>query len=68
MFSVCYIDWCLLLGSLLFGVGWGVVGFCLGFVFVVLGMGEFKVLVFVVVMLVGMVGFEVFERWVKLGV
>lgn len=51
----------LVLGSVLFGIGWGLVGFCLGFVFVVLGVGYLKVIGFVVVMVVGMVVFEVFE-------
>ena len=49
-------------GSLLFGVGWGIAGFCPGPALVALGMGEFKALVFVAAMLLGMVVFELLER------
>jgi uncharacterized membrane protein YedE/YeeE len=41
-------------GSLLFGIGWGIAGFCPGPALVGLGMGEVKALVFVVAMLAGM--------------
>lgn len=41
-------------GSLLFGIGWGIGGFCPGPGLVALGMGELKGLVFVAAMLVGM--------------
>lgn len=57
-----HIDRPLLLGSTLFGIGWGVAGFCPGPVLVALGMGEIKALVFGVAMLVGMGVFELFER------
>lgn len=56
------IDRRLVLGSLVFGVGWGLAGFCPGPGLVALGMGEFKALVFVVAMLVGMGAFELLER------
>lgn len=49
-------------GSLLFGVGWGVAGFCPGPALVVLGMGEVKAVVFVLAMLAGMGLFEIIER------
>jgi uncharacterized membrane protein YedE/YeeE len=49
-------------GSLLFGIGWGIAGFCPGPALVALGMGEQKALVFVVSMLVGMGVFELLER------
>lgn len=49
-------------GGLLFGIGWGVAGFCPGPAVVALGMGEAKAVVFVVAMLVGMSIFEVMER------
>lgn len=49
-------------GSLLFGMGWGVAGFCPGPGLVALGMGEVKALVFVAAMLAGMVVFEFVER------
>ncbi len=56
------IDRRLVMGSTLFGVGWGVAGFCPGPGLVALGMGEPKALVFVGAMLVGMVLFTVFEK------
>ena len=51
------IDRRLLAGSVLFGAGWGVAGFCPGPGLVALGMGEPKALVFVAAMLIGMVIF-----------
>ena len=48
------IDRRLLGGSLLFGIGWGIAGFCPGPALVALGMGEVKALVFVAAMLAGM--------------
>lgn len=56
------IDRRLVLGSLLFGVGWGIAGFCPGPGLVALGMGETKALVFVAAMLAGMGIFELLER------
>ena len=52
----------LVLGSLLFGVGWGIAGFCPGPAIVSVGAGQIKALVFVVAMLAGMAVFEVLER------
>lgn len=49
-------------GSLLFGVGWGIAGFCPGPALVSLGMGQIKGLVFVAAMLAGMDVFELLER------
>ena len=56
------IDRRLVIGSALFGIGWGVAGFCPGPGLVALGMGEIKALVFVGAMLVGMGIFELLER------
>lgn len=56
------IDKRLLGGALLFGVGWGVAGFCPGPALVALGMGEPKAVVFVVAMLAGMGLYEWRER------
>ena len=56
------IDRRLVIGSVVFGIGWGVAGFCPGPGLVALGMGEVKALVFVVAMLVGMGAFELLER------
>ncbi|KQP38794.1 YeeE/YedE family protein [Pseudorhodoferax sp. Leaf274] len=56
------IDRRLVLGGLLFGIGWGVAGFCPGPALVALGMGEVKAAVFVGAMLAGMGIFEWLER------
>lgn len=56
------IDRRLVAGSLLFGVGWGLAGFCPGPALVALGMGATKALVFVAAMLAGMGLFEGLER------
>jgi uncharacterized membrane protein YedE/YeeE len=56
------IDRRLVAGSLMFGIGWGVAGFCPGPGLVALGMGEIKALVFVVAMLAGMELYVVLER------
>ena len=49
-------------GSLLFGIGWGIAGYCPGPALVALGMGQLKALVFVAAMLAGMALFELLER------
>jgi uncharacterized membrane protein YedE/YeeE len=56
------IDGRLVMGSVVFGIGWGVAGFCPGPGLVALGMGEVKALVFVLAMLAGMGAFELIER------
>ena len=56
------IDRRLVVGGLLFGIGWGIAGFCPGPGLVALGMGEVKALVFVASMLTGMITFEFLER------
>ena len=56
------IDGRLVIGSVVFGMGWGIAGFCPGPGLVALGMGELKALVFVVAMLLGMGAFELLER------
>lgn len=56
------IDKRLLVGGLMFGVGWGLAGFCPGPALVSLGTGEPKAAVFVLAMLAGMVLFELAER------
>jgi uncharacterized membrane protein YedE/YeeE len=52
----------LILGSLGFGVGWGLAGFCPGPALVALGAGAPKAFVFVAAMLAGMTLFEWLER------
>ena len=49
-------------GSLGFGIGWGLAGFCPGPALVALGAGQMKAVVFVVAMLAGMALFELLER------
>lgn len=49
------IDWQLLTGATLFGVGWGVAGFCPGPALVALASGSRDVLLFVAAMFVGFV-------------
>lgn len=60
--SARHIDRRLVGGGLLFGIGWGVAGFCPGPAVVALGMGEAKAVIFVIAMLVGMGIFELLER------
>lgn len=55
------LDGRLIAGSVLFGVGWGVVGLCPGPALVALGTGQFKAVVFVLAMLAGMGLFELLE-------
>lgn len=52
------IDRRLLVGSLLFGAGWGLAGFCPGPAIVSVGSGQPKAMVFVLAMLAGMWLFE----------
>jgi uncharacterized membrane protein YedE/YeeE len=55
----------LLLGSLAFGVGWGIAGFCPGPAIVSAAAGQPKAWVFVTAMLVGMVLYNVIEQHEK---
>jgi len=57
-----HIDRRLVLGSLTFGAGWGLAGFCPGPGVVSMAAGEPKALVFVLAMLAGMAVFELAER------
>ena len=56
------LDTRLVLGSLAFGVGWGLVGFCPGPAVVALGTGLPKPIAFVIAMLAGMLVFEWLDR------
>ena len=58
------IDKKLVIGSLMFGTGWGLAGFCPGPALVSMADGQPKALLFVLAMLVGMVGFELMDRFV----
>lgn len=57
------VDSRLVLGSVAFGIGWGLVGFCPGPAVVALGMLSPKAAVFVASMLAGMALFECWERF-----
>ncbi|RQV11974.1 hypothetical protein DF047_02940 [Burkholderia cenocepacia] len=52
----------LVAGSAVFGIGWGIAGFCPGPAIVSIGFGAAKGIGFVVAMLAGMVLFEWIER------
>ena len=56
------IDAKLMGGAAVFGVGWGLAGFCPGPAVVALGIGHVKAFLFVVAMLAGMGIFELIER------
>jgi len=56
------IDRRLVIGSALFGIGWGIAGFCPGPALVSLGTGSHKAMLFVAAMLAGMAIFELLER------
>ncbi len=53
----------LFLGAALFGIGWGLVGFCPGPAVVAAGAGMKEALIFLPAMLGGMALFNAFERW-----
>jgi uncharacterized protein len=56
------IDARLVAGSVAFGIGWGLAGFCPGPALVSLGSGQDKAAVFVAAMLVGMLAYALAER------
>ena len=60
--ETAHIDRPLVLGSLMFGIGWGLAGFCPGPALVAMAAGNDKALVFVLAMLGGMVAFDRFKK------
>ena len=56
------VDRRLVCGALLFGIGWGLAGFCPGPALVAMGAGKPKAFVFVAAMIAGMLLFELIER------
>ena len=56
------IDLPVIVGPAIFGIGWGLSGFCPGPAFTALGTGSMQAIVFVVAMLVGMIA----ARWLAL--
>ena len=61
--SASAIDRRLVVGSLVFGAGWGLAGFCPGPSLVALAQGLMPALLFVVAMLVGMLGYELWTQF-----
>ncbi|MEA5098081.1 MAG: DUF6691 family protein [Burkholderiaceae bacterium] len=59
------IDWRLLTGSALFGIGWGMAGICPGPALVLVGAGVARAFVFVAAMLAGMLLFAWFDHWLS---
>lgn len=60
--STTQIDGRLVLGGLIFGIGWGLAGYCPGPALASLTQGGLKPLLFFAAMLAGMAVFEVLER------
>ena len=56
------VDVRLVVGAVLFGVGWGLVGYCPGPALASLRFGGWRTLLFVAAMLVGMGAFQAFDR------
>jgi len=56
------IDPRLVVGSALFGIGWGIAGFCPGPAISALALGKVKVVVFVLTMVLGMIAHD---RWAR---
>lgn len=59
------IDKRLVLGSMAFGIGWGLVGICPAPAFVLLGVGSSKGIIFVIAMVIGMGIYELLESCAK---
>jgi uncharacterized membrane protein YedE/YeeE len=60
--GAAHVDARLVLGSVIFGVGWGLVGYCPGPALTSLGVGGWPTLLFVASMIAGMTVYEAFER------
>lgn len=58
------VDARLMAGAVLFGIGWGLAGFCPGPALASMAFGGWRVLVFVAAMLAGMAAFRLLERFV----
>jgi uncharacterized membrane protein YedE/YeeE len=60
--GAAHVDARLVLGSVVFGVGWGLVGYCPGPALTSLGVGGWPTLLFVASMIAGMTVYETVER------
>ncbi|MEK2687705.1 YeeE/YedE family protein [Bdellovibrio sp. GT3] len=56
----------LIVGSVIFGFGWGLGGYCPGPGLVSLGTGSVTAIVFVFSMMSGMLIYRMYERWIEL--
>jgi uncharacterized membrane protein YedE/YeeE len=56
------VDARLVSGAALFGIGWGLVGYCPGPALAALGFGNWRTVLFVAAMLVGMGAFQILDR------
>lgn len=54
-------------GAVLFGIGWGLAGFCPGPALASMGFGGWRALVFVAAMVAGMAAFRILDRFVLSG-
>lgn len=59
--TVTSVDRKLVIGALLFGIGWGLAGFCPGPAVVALGAGKSEALIFAIAMVVGMALHDLFQ-------
>jgi hypothetical protein len=60
--TASHIDKRLIIGSTVFGIGWGLAGFCPGPALVSMASGQIQALWFVSAMVAGMLAYEAFER------
>ncbi|MDP1615190.1 MAG: YeeE/YedE thiosulfate transporter family protein [Methylococcales bacterium] len=60
--SVTKIDVRLILGGIMFGVGWGIAGICPGPALVLVGSGSLEAIIFLTAMLLGMGVFEAIQQ------
>lgn len=56
------VDVRLVSGAVLFGIGWGLVGYCPGPALAAVGFGNWRTLLFIAAMLVGMGAFQILDR------
>ncbi len=56
------IDQALLIGSVIFGIGWGLVGICPGPALVLLGLKQVNAIYFIIAMLAGMAIFQFLQQ------
>lgn len=56
-----HVDGALVGGSIVFGIGWGIAGFCPGGSLPALGLGDYRVLLFVAAMAIGLTAGQLFR-------